>query len=54
MEDNKKIISQEDRVFIWQAEDGSLSTGEKYTVFRTLKSSRDKKKGGNFRSRHYL
>jgi hypothetical protein len=54
VEDNKKIISQEDRVFIWQAEDGSLSTGEKYTVFRTLKLSRDKKKGGNFGSRHYL
>ncbi len=52
--DNKKIISQGDRVFIWQAEDGSLSAGEKYTVFRTLKPSRDKEKGGNFGSQHYL
>ena len=52
--DNKKIISTWDRVFIWQAEDGSLATGEKYTVFRTLKPSRDKKKGGNFGSQHYL
>ncbi|MEE8416227.1 MAG: LysM peptidoglycan-binding domain-containing protein [Desulfobacterales bacterium] len=52
--DNKKIIVQGDRVFIWQAEDGSMSTGEKYTVFRTLQPSRDKKKGGNFGSQHYL
>ena len=52
--DNKKIISEGDRVFIWQAEDGSLSSGEKYTVFRPLIPSRDQKKGGKFGSQHYL
>lgn len=52
--DHKKIISEGDRIFIWQAEDGSLSSGEKYTAFRTLTPSRDQKKGGKFGSQHYL